>query len=275
VDARVVTANYDAGRAVVLVMAAIAVITISVQFLLPLLLNIDPLTNINTSIFTTAAAAEVATIVRFLSINMGVKHEMWTFAAKGDDIPLVLLDNACTGHISGHPSMLTKITTTFPVVVRGANGVSTTCSAGTLSLIDAVFQILPGAPTLLSQSKMRKDYHIYLISGSKANVLQHKRKERTLIFWLYKDVYPLVCVIDDGKLTYERTDVVRHAGGIERVLEAAEGHPSVDAFAQERRARSHPRARGTHRRAAAGHSHPRARGIDRRAAAGRLGRCWY
>jgi len=150
------------------------------------------------SIFTTAAAAGVAAIVRLLSINMDVNHEMWTFTAKGDDIPLVLIDNACMGHISGHPSMLTKITTTFPVVVRGANGVSTTCSAGTLSLIDAVFQILPGAPTLLSQSKMRKDYHIYLISGSKTNVLQHKKKERTLIFWLYRDVYPLVCVIDDG-----------------------------------------------------------------------------
>ena len=176
--------------------------------------------------------------------TIGTDPRTWAFGTSTDDNPLILLDSACTGHIAGHTSFLTDITTTFPRIVRGANGISTSVTAGTFALIKVVMQVVPGAPFLLSQALMRDDYKISLIDDSKLYLLRHRGGERTLVFSLYDNVYPLVCVLDaDGDVVYRHDKAARHTGGLDRILGLQELAPYTNAFATKSADRSQIRAR--------------------------------
>ena len=60
-----------------------------------------------------------------------------------------------------------------------------------LALIDAVMQIVQGAPNLLSQARMRDNHTMQLVAETTIYLLHHKEGVWTLVFDLHKDVYPL------------------------------------------------------------------------------------
>ena len=188
-----------------------------------------------------AAAATALTITAATLIwqTVSTSHEVWAFGASTLEQPLILFDCACTSHLFGDESLLSNITNTFPRMVRGANGMSTSHTKGTFELIKSVVTILKGAPNLLSQSKMRPDYKISLVDDAQFYVLHKKKGEQTLVFALYKDVYPLVCVIgEDGETVYEHKVVTAAIGGLKKILEVAGGDPRMSAFVTRQEARS-------------------------------------
>lgn len=124
------------------------------------------------AMFTTSVFI-AATIALANLRKLDTSPNLWGFGALSEH-DLILLDGGCSGHITGNKGLLTNIFGTFPVVVRGANGVSVSGTAGTLAMIDVVMQVVQGAPTLLSQSGMRRDYEIQLVDNAEMYILRSK-----------------------------------------------------------------------------------------------------
>ena len=190
----------------------------------------------------------MATVITIITATLyrqvvSTSHEVWAFGTSTLEQPLILFDCACTSHLFGDESMLSQITSTFPRMIRGANGLSASHAKGTFEMIKASVTILKGAPNLLSQSKMRPDYDIALADDAQFYVLRRKEGEQTLVFGLYKDVYPLVCVVGEGgDVVYEHKVVTEAIGGMKRILEVAGGDQRLSAFVTRQQEKNRIRA---------------------------------
>lgn len=188
-------------------------------------------------VFATASFALAA------GLSMSISPDVWAFGAATDN-EKILLDGACTGHITGNKQLLSNIRTTFPTFVKGATGLTASCTAGTLSMLDETMQVVPGAPTLLSQACMRDGYDVQLVNDATLYVLRHRKRDRTLFFPLHRKVYPLACIIGgDGEVEYQHEGILSKVGGIETMLDVAERYPRTDAYATRAISRARVRAR--------------------------------